>query len=207
MNVLSSAALDRDVPRRSKKRPVVLGLSGSLRCNSYNTIILESLRERIAPGVDLRILNLRDIAVYNEDDDGEVAAPPIMALRSAVIEADGVIIATPEYNHGVPGMLKNVLDWVSRPKGRAALTGKPVLTVTSSTSVTGGVRAHAQLNETLLSIAARLIVRPQAVIGTVHLKIRDNRLQDEAVMSFLSAGVNDLLLVANTPAAVQIEQD
>lgn len=104
-------------------------------------------------------------------------------------------------------MLKNVLDWVSRPKGRAALTGKPVLTVTSSTSVTGGVRAHAQLNETLLSIAARLIVRPQAVIGTVHLKIRDNRLQDEAVMSFLSAGVNDLLLVANTPAAVQIEQD
>jgi chromate reductase, NAD(P)H dehydrogenase (quinone) len=100
---------------------------------------------------------------------------------------------SPEYNHGMSGVLKNALDWASRPYGRSTLMRKPVLTMTASPAFTGGVRAQQQMNETLVSIPARPILRPQIVIGSVHEKVRDGRLVDEAALSFALAGVDDLL--------------
>jgi chromate reductase len=102
-------------------------------------------------------------------------------------------MVSPEYNHGMSGVLKNGLDWASRPYGRSVLTGKPVLTMTTSPAFTGGVRAHQQVNETLASIPARLVLRPQIVIGNVHEKISDGRLVHEATLHFALAGVDDLL--------------
>ena len=91
------------------------------------------------------------------------------------------------------GVLKNALDWASRPYGRSALRSKPVLTMTASPAFTGGVRAQQLMNETLVSIPARPVLRPQIVIGGVHEKVRDGRLIDEAALSFALAGVDDLL--------------
>jgi chromate reductase, NAD(P)H dehydrogenase (quinone) len=100
---------------------------------------------------------------------------------------------SPEYNHGISGVLKNALDWASRPYGRSALRGKAVLTITTSPAFTGGVRAQQQMNETLVAIPARLVLRPQIVIGGVHEKVSDGRLVDEASLRFAIAGVDDLL--------------
>ena len=131
--------------------------------------------------------------LHNEDDDAEHAPESVRALRSAIEMSDGVIMISPEYNHGISGVLKNGIDWASRPYGRSALRGKPVLTMTASPAFTGGVRAQQQMNETLVSIPARLVLRPQIVIGGVHEKVRDGRLVDEAALRFALAGVDDLL--------------
>jgi chromate reductase, NAD(P)H dehydrogenase (quinone) len=146
----------------------LLGLSGSLRRASNNTAVLRGLQDALAP-------------------------ESVRALRSDIEASDGIIMVSPEYNHGMSGVLKNALDWASRPYGRSVLGGKPVLTMTASPAFTGGVRAQQQMNETLVSIPARLVHRPQIVIGGVHEKVRDGRLVDEAVLRFALAGVDDLL--------------
>jgi chromate reductase len=117
----------------------------------------------------------------------------VRALREAIARADGLVIASPEYNYGMPGVLKNALDWASRPYGRSALIGKPVLTLTASPAFTGGVRAQQQLNETLLAISARLVLRPQTVIGAVHEKVRDGALAHPETLAFVTAAADHLL--------------
>ena len=171
----------------------LLGLSGSLRRASNSTALLRGLQDALAPKAALSIFALHGIPLYNEDDDGEHAPESVRALRSAIETSDGVAMISPEYNHGMSGVLKNALDWVSRPYGRSALKGKPVLTMTASPAFTGGVRAQQQMNETLAAIPARLVLRPQIVIGGVHGKVSDGRLVDEASLGFAIAGVDDLL--------------
>ena len=171
----------------------LLGLSGSLRRASNSTAVLRSLRGALAPKAALNIVPLHAVPLYNEDDDAEHAPESVRALRSAIEASDGVIMISPEYNHGMSGVLKNALDWASRPYGRSALRSKPVLTMTASPAFTGGVRAQQQMNETLASIPARAVFRPQIVIGSVHEKVLDGRLVDEATLSFALAGVDDLL--------------
>ena len=171
----------------------LLGLSGSLRRASNSTAVLRGLRDALAPRAALDIFPLHKMPPYNEDDDGEHAPESVRALRSAIETSDGVIMISPEYNHGMSGVLKNSLDWASRPYGRSVLRGKPVLTMTASPAFTGGVRAQQQMNETLASIPARPVLRPQIVIGGVHEKVRDGRLVDEATLRFALAGLDDLL--------------
>src|ERR1700688_2464646 len=170
----------------------LLGLSGSLRRASNRTAVLRGLQASLAPRAALNILPLHGLPLYNEDNDAGHAPESVRALRLAIDAADGVIVISPEYNHGMSGVLKNALDWASRPYGRSSLRNKPVLTMTASPAFTGGVRAHQQMNETLISIAARLVLRAQIVIGGVHEKVRDGRFLDEAGLSFALAGVDDL---------------
>ncbi len=158
----------------------LLGLSGSLRRASNSTAVLRGLQDALAPEAALDIFSLHGLPLYNEDDDGEHAPESVRALRSAIETSDGVIMVSPEYNHGMSGVLKNGLDWASRPYGRSVLRGKPVLTMTASPAFTGGVRAQQQMNA-------------QIVIGGVHEKVRDGRLVDEATLRFALAGVDDLL--------------
>ena len=171
----------------------LLGLSGSLRRASNGTAVLRGLQDALAPKATLDIFSLHGLPLYNEDEDGEHAPASVRALRSAIETTDGVIMVSPEYNHGMSGVLKNALDWASRPYGRSVLRSKPVLTMTTSPAFTGGVRAQQQMNETLASIPARPVLRPQVVIGGVHEKINDGLLVDEATLRFALAGVDDLL--------------
>ena len=171
----------------------LLGLSGSLRRASNSTAVLRGLQDVLEAQAKLHIFPLHGMPLYNEDDDSEHAPESVRALRSAIEASDGVIMISPEYNHGMSGVLKNALDWASRPYGRSVLKGKPVLTMTASPAFTGGVRAQQQMNETLASIPARNVLRPQIVIGGVHEKVRDGRLIDETTLGFALAGVDDLL--------------
>jgi chromate reductase, NAD(P)H dehydrogenase (quinone) len=172
----------------------LLGLSGSLRRSSYSTAVLRGLRDLLAPRAALDILPLHGLPLYNEDDDDAEHGPEsVRALRSAIEASDGVIMISPEYNHGMSGVLKNALDWVSRPHGLSVLRKKPVLTMTASPAFTGGARAQQQMNETLASIPAQPVLRPQIVIGGVHEKVQDGRLVDKAALGFMLSGVDDLL--------------
>ena len=171
----------------------LLGLSGSLRRASNSTAVLCSLQRALSAKVAFHIFPLHGIPIYNEDDDAEHAPESVRALRSGIEASDGVIMISPEYNHGMSGVLKNALDWASRPHGHSVLKAKPVLTMTASPAFTGGVRAQHQMNETLLAIQARLVLRSQIVIGGAHEKVRDGHLVDEAVLGFALGGVHDLL--------------
>jgi chromate reductase len=170
----------------------LLGLSGSLRHSSYSTAVLRSLRFSLAQRAALEIFPLHGVPLYNEDDDAEHSPESVRSLRSAIEMSDGVIMISPEYNHGMSGVLKNALDWASRPHGLSVLRKKPVLTMTASPAFTGGVRAQQQMNETLAAIQAWPVLRPQIVVGGVHEKVRDGRLVDEAVLGFALSGIDDL---------------
>src|SRR5260370_3136531 len=130
----------------------LLGLSGSLRRAANSTAVLRGLQDALAPKAALNIFPLHGMPLYNEDDDAEHAPESVRALRSAIEKSDGVIMISPEYNHGMSGVLKNALDWASRPYGRSALRSKPVLTIAASPAFTGGVRERHQMDETLVSI-------------------------------------------------------
>src|ERR1700742_1577017 len=137
----------------------LIGLSGSLRKASFSRATLAGLRNTLPENVRLEIRDLQ-LPLYNEDEDGPAGPAAVLNLRQAIADSDGVVIVTPEYNHGMSGVLKNALDWASRPFGRSTLARKPVLTMTASPAFTGGVRAQQQMNETLLSIPARPVLRP-----------------------------------------------
>jgi chromate reductase len=170
----------------------LVGLSGSLRKASFSRATLAGLRNNLPENVRLEIRDLQ-LPLYNEDEDSPAAPDEVLSLRQAIAGSDGVVIVTPEYNHGMPGVLKNALDWASRPFGRSVLIDKPVLVISVSPAFTGGVRAQAQVNETLLSIPARVIGGPQVVIGGIAGKTRDGVLFDEASLNFASAALRRMV--------------
>lgn len=170
----------------------LLGLPGSLRQGSYSRAVLRGLQEALRPEAEMEIQELR-LPLYDEDEDGPASPAPVAALRAAIAASDALVIVTPEYNHGIPGLLKNALDWASRPFGESALIGKPVLVMSVSPAFTGGVRAQAQLNETLLAVQAHIVAGPQIVIGNAAEKIRDGLLIEEASLRFVLAAVERLI--------------
>src|ERR1700710_44933 len=125
----------------------VLGISGSLRRDSHNTELLRAAATLLPSGVEFELYDgLRNIPPYDEDENGtQVAA--VNDLKKRIAEADAVLFATPEYNHSIPGHLKNALDWVSRPHATNTLRGKPVAVIGASTGMFGAVWAQAELRK------------------------------------------------------------
>ncbi len=179
--------------------PRLLGISGSLRAQSFNSAILASLGRTLGDRASFTVFPLNDVPLYDQDADTDTPPPAVAALRAAIGDADGIVIASPEYNYGMSGVLKNALDWASRPYGKAKLTGKPVLTITSSPAATGGVRAQSGLNEVVTAIGARLVLGPQAVVTAVHEKVKDGAIADEATRDFLIGRVDALLADIRVP--------
>lgn len=175
--------------RKSK----LIGISGSLRTSSYCTAILNSATNLVGENATLVLLSLHGLPLYNQDFDGSAAPRVVQAFWQTIAAADGLVIVTPEYNYGMSGVLKNALDWASRPYGQSKLRGKPVLTISSSPATTGGVRAQAHLTETLLANASRILLRPQIVIGKVHEKVVDDCLIDPESLAFIAEGLSDLM--------------
>jgi chromate reductase, NAD(P)H dehydrogenase (quinone) len=135
----------------------VLGISGSLRQGSYNSRLLRVAAELLPPGAELEVWEaLSDIPPF--DADVEHSPPPaVTALKQAIAEADAVLIATPEYNHSIPGVLKNALDWVSRPIAKNPMRGKPALVIGASTGMFGAVWAQAETRKVLGALGARVL--------------------------------------------------
>lgn len=136
----------------------ILGLSGSLRRGSHNTNLLRAAAELLPPGVELEIYDgLRALPPYDADYDVQPADPAVARLRRAIAQADGLLIATPEYNGSIPGVLKNALDWASRPFPDTVLRGKPVAVIGASTGLFGAVWAQAEVRKVLGIIGADVL--------------------------------------------------
>jgi chromate reductase len=155
----------------------VLGISGSLRRGSLNSALLRAAAERLPAGVELvEFDRLGEVPPY--DEDVEVGATPAVVeeLREEVRGADAILIATPEYNHSIPGQLKNALDWVSRPAGRSALNGKPAAVIGTSTGMFGAVWAQAELRKVLGAMGGR-VVETDLPVGHAKDQLVGDRLE------------------------------
>ena len=153
----------------------ILAISGSLRRDSHNTSLLRAAAELLPPGVELELWEgLRDVPPYDQDDDVEPAPAAVAGLRAAVASADAVLIATPEYNHSIPGALKNALDWASRPFATNAFRSKPVAVIGASTGLFGAVWAQAELRKVLAAMGAQ-VVEAEVAVGRAGGEVRRRR--------------------------------
>lgn len=135
----------------------ILGISGSLRRGSHNTKLLRAAARQLPPGAELVLYDgLRNVPPYSEDDE-RYDLPAVMHLRNAIASADAVLIATPEYNHSIPGLLKNALDWASRPLDSNVFRNKPVAVIGSSTGLFGAVWAQAETRKVLSAMGAHVV--------------------------------------------------
>ena len=139
----------------------VLGISGSLRRDSYNAALLRAAAERLPDGVELDVFErLAEIPAYDADLEEVGGTPDAVAdLRERMRSADAVLVATPEYNSSIPGALKNALDWASRPAGESALMGTPAAVVGASTGMFGAVWAQAETRKVLGALGGRVLER------------------------------------------------
>jgi chromate reductase len=170
----------------------VLGISGSLRRDSHNTMLLRAARDMFeAEGAELVIYEgLKEIPPYDEDDDGDNAPAAVTQMRDAVAGADALFFATPEYNHSIPGQLKNAIDWLSRPLSTNVLRNKPVAVVGASTGMFGAVWAQAELQKVLGATGAR-VAEGEVAVGHAHTRFdEDGSLNDANLVE----QVNEIIL-------------
>jgi chromate reductase, NAD(P)H dehydrogenase (quinone) len=172
----------------------VLGLSGSLRRDSHNRALLRAAAATLPPGVELVLWDrLAELPAYDEDLDVAPVPEPVRALREAIGDADAVLIATPEYNASLPGVLKNALDWASRPYATNPLRGKPAVVVGASTGLFGAVWAQAETRKVLRTIGAQVLERELPIGQAEDAFDASGRLRDPDARAALEAIVDELV--------------
>lgn len=160
----------------------LLGISGSLREHSYNTCLLKTASTLLPADVTLTIASLRDIPFYDADIDAEPQPSAVTLLKEQIAQADGVIIATPEYNYSYSGVLKNAIDWASRGTTRP-FTDKPIAVIGASPGNFGAVRAQTDLRRLMSAVSGSVLPRPELLVGNVHTKIDEHGIiTDEATL-------------------------
>ena len=145
----------------------ILAISGSLRKDSFNTALLRNLQALAPEGMQITIQDISAIPLFNQDDEASFPKEA-QALKDAIEGADGIIIATPEYNRSIPGVLNNAIDWASRPWGKNSFTGKTVLTMGVSVGKIGTAVAQSHLRHILLYLDAKVIGQPELYLGPAH---------------------------------------
>lgn len=164
----------------------ILAIPGSLRRKSYNRMLLGACRELAPDSLELEIASLEGIPLFNADEEAEGTPEPVEALRDKLRKAQGMLIATPEYNQGVPGVLKNGIDWLSRPPRESAMDGKPVAILGASPGMLGTARAQPQLRQAFVFTNSYCMIRPEIFVARCAEKFDDEgRLTDEATMTAL----------------------
>ncbi len=153
----------------------VLGIAGSLRKASYNKSILQNMAELKPENMEIEIYDIKDIPLYNQDNDGANTPDAVNNLKDRIYKADGLLIVTPEYNYSLPGVLKNTIDWVSRPAASSPLNMKP-LAISGATGGMGGtIRAQMNLRQVCLFTNMMDMKKPELLIRQVHEKFDENR--------------------------------
>jgi chromate reductase, NAD(P)H dehydrogenase (quinone) len=176
----------------------ILGIAGSLREGSYNRSLLRAARELLPQGVELVDFDLRSLPLY--DGDVEAAGDPeaVVALKEAIRDADALLIATPEYNRGVPGVLKNAIDWASRPTLASPLAGKPVAIIGASTGRGGTARAQEQLRAALEYSRATVLEQPEVLVPEAFMRFNEHgELVDPGIRAELAELIDTLVRVAD----------
>ena len=171
----------------------VVGLVGSLRRESINRRLLEAARDIAPAGTRVEIVELHDVPLYNGDLDNDGDRPAaVERLKRVIADADAVLIATPEFNHSVPGVLQNAIDWVSRPAGRSPFVGKPVAVMGASPGALGAARAQQQLKLVLMSTLAEVMPHAGVAVGMAKEKFdAAGALVHEPTRAFLAAFMAD----------------
>ena len=178
-------------PGRSETPLTFLGIAGSLRRASYNRGLIRAAVELAPPGTRLIAYDLADMPMYNADVEAEGDPEAVIAFKQAIAAVDAMVVATPEYNHCVPGVLKNAIDWASRPARRSVLTDRPVAIMGASSGGGGTARAQAHLRDGLTYTNGLVLPLPEVLVGHAATKFdADGNLIDPATR----AEVRDLLV-------------
>lgn len=191
-------------PSKSLK---IFGLAGSLRQGSFNRALLHAAVEVAPKGVEIRIFDrLAEVPLFNADVETAGDPEPVVALKSAIREADALLIATPEYNYGIPGVLKNAIDWASRPADASVLQGKPAAIMGATPGMTGTARAQLALRQAFLFTETYAVVQPEVLVARAHEKIdHQGRLKDEATRNFVR-GLLDALVAWTFQLRQQVDR-
>jgi chromate reductase len=193
---ISSFATDSEesgIMRSQDKEPIsIVGISGSLRKASFSAEMLRVLAKKSASAIHIHLVTLEEIPPYNEDLDTATGVPAVKALRRLISASDGILISTPEHNHGIPGVLKNALDWLSRPAFESCFKDKAVSIISSSRACAGGARARHQLRETLISMQAQIVMESEFVAGRARRNFEDEVYADEAGLALILKSLNGL---------------
>jgi chromate reductase, NAD(P)H dehydrogenase (quinone) len=164
----------------------VLGFAGSLRAGSFNRMLLRAAEELAPEGMEIRAFDLSPVPLYNGDVEAKGDPEPVAAFKTAIRESDALLIATPEYNYGVPGVLKNAIDWASRPPASSVLHGKPAAIMGASSGGSGTIRAQLQLRQAFVFTRTVAMLQPEVAVPRAPEKFdAEGRLKDEATRGFL----------------------
>ncbi|MGB3974837.1 MAG: NAD(P)H-dependent oxidoreductase [bacterium] len=163
----------------------ILGIAGSVRQHSYNRGVLKAAAELVPEDVTLEIFDIADVPDFNQDKEQNPPAK-IVELKKRIREADAILFATPEYNYSVPGVLKNVIDWVSRPYGDNAWEGKPAAIMGASIGAIATARAQYHLRQIMVFLNMFPVNQPEVMIGNAAQKFDKNgNLVDEKTKNFI----------------------
>ena len=161
------------------KKFTILGFVGSLRKDSYNKMLLNAAMDLKPDNIELETFDLEGIPLFNQDFEEQ---PPkrVKEFKEKIKAADALLIVTPEYNYSVPGVLKNAIDWASRPYGDNVFDEKPVAVMSASEGMLGGARAQYHLRQTLISLNMHPLNRPEVIVSQIDEKIDvDGKVVDE----------------------------
>jgi chromate reductase, NAD(P)H dehydrogenase (quinone) len=164
----------------------VLGFAGSLRRASFNRALLSAAQAQAPDGMAIEAFDLAVLPLYNGDVEAEGDPDGVAAFKQAIRDADAVLMVTPEYNHGVPGVMKNAVDWASRPPQSAPLAHKPVGIIGASPGMTGSARGQSQLRQAFEFTNSYCMPQPELLVFRAHEKFdADGRLIDETTAAYL----------------------
>lgn len=171
----------------------IVAFSGSLRTSSYNTAAIKAASHLLPENCSLEILDISNLPLYNQEEDGANAPQEVIALAQKVANADAILFATPEYNYSVPGVLKNAIDWLSRQQPQP-FAGKPAAMMSASMSILGGARAQYHLRQIMIYLDVHFVNKPEVMIAGAHEKFNDKgELTDELTRDFIKQLVDSLL--------------
>ncbi|MEM2029534.1 MAG: NAD(P)H-dependent oxidoreductase [Candidatus Bathyarchaeia archaeon] len=177
----------------SNKPLLIVGFAGSLRKSSYNRMLLRAALNLLPKDAKLEILDLEGLPLFNQDLEYDMPET-VKRFKSKIKEADALLIATPEYNSSIPGVLKNALDWVSRPYEDNSPDGKPVAIMSASIGMLGGARAQTHLRQILSSLNAYVVNKPEVVVNFANEKFdAESKLKDERAKAYIRQLLENLV--------------
>ena len=156
----------------------ILGISGSLRQGSFNTALLRTAIDLAPAGIAVEVAEIRDIPLYDEDLRAKGNPEPVQRFRDAIARADGILVVTPEYNFSLPGVLKNAIDWASRPPNQP-FAGKPLGIMGASSGPSGTMRAQYHLRQVAVFVDMHVMNKPEVFVRSAGEKTAEGRITDE----------------------------
>ena len=171
----------------------ILGIAGSLRKASYNKGALRAAQQLSPQGATIEVFELDGIPPFNQDEEKNPPAK-VTEFKRKIREADAILFVTPEYNYGLPGVLKNAIDWASRPYGDSAWNGKPCAIMSAAMSMGGGVRAQYQLRQAFVFLNMEAVLQPEVAIGNATERFdAEGNLKDETSKKLIAQLLQNLV--------------